>query len=60
MQNCYSDGTVNKSDYKDKRLYKAIISVCSDNVLIDRQIVKSILDSIMSLKEVDQQLSNIS
>jgi hypothetical protein len=56
MHNCYDEDKVNKADFKDKRLCKAIINVCSVNVLVDRQIVNSILESIMSLEILDQQL----
>jgi len=55
MQNCYDENTTNKADYKDKRLCKAIIGVCSGNVLVDHQIVNSILESIMSLEILEQQ-----
>lgn len=60
MQNCYDEDAVKKANYKDKRLCRVIINVCSDNALIDRQIINSILESIMSLDLLDQQLPNAS
>jgi hypothetical protein len=58
MQNSYDEATLNET-YKDKRLYKAEVKVCDDNVLVDRQIINSILESIMSLETLGQQLLEV-
>lgn len=55
MKNSYDGATLNRT-YSDKRLCKAEIKVCNDNVLVDRQIINSILESIMSLETLGQQL----
>lgn len=56
MCNCYYEDMHNKSFHKDKRLCEAIINVSSTNVIIESQIINSILESIMSIDNLDKEL----
>ena len=56
MECSTNDELDKKVDYKDKRLGKVSINVCKENSLNERQIVHSILESIMSLKTFEKQI----
>lgn len=57
MQNQNMKNTVSKGTCKDIRLQRVNISVCKDITIGDSQLSKSIMESIMSLKNNNRSRS---
>lgn len=57
MQDCNKDDAKRTRSFGDIRLKEVIVNVSYENTLVDRQIINSILESLMSLKSADNSIA---